>query len=150
MTHTRCPEVRGPARQPCGSCPYRRDVASGIWAASEYAKLTAYDADTPVQPPNLFLCHQTAPDDHKARLCAGWVGCHGPDLLALRLAAATGQLTTTEVRAAFDYTTTVPLFESGTAAATHGTRDIPTPGPRAQQAITKIAAKRPDTTRPGR
>ncbi|OKH76098.1 hypothetical protein EB73_03400 [Mycobacterium sp. SWH-M3] len=145
MTQTRSTEVRGPSRQPCGSCPYRRDVASGIWAASEYAKLTAYDADTPFQPPNLFLCHQTAAEDHRARLCAGWVGCHGPDLLALRLAATTGQLATTDVRAAFDYTTTVPLFESGAAAATHGTRDIPTPGPRAQRAITKIAARRPDT-----
>mgnify|MGYP000989402522 CR=1 FL=1 len=99
MTQTRSTEVRGPSRQPCGSCPYRRDVASGIWAASEYAKLTAYDADTPFQPPNLFLCHQTAAEDHRARLCAGWVGCHGPDLLALRLAATTGQLATTDVRA---------------------------------------------------
>lgn len=83
-------QVRGPAPQPCASCPYRRDVASGIWAAEEYAKLPAYDTDTPFQPANLFLCHQTSAGDPRARVCAGWVGCHGSDLLALRLAASRG------------------------------------------------------------
>lgn len=57
LTQKNSSQVRGPAPQPCASCPYRRDVPSGIWAAEEYAKLPAYDADTPFQPPHLFLCH---------------------------------------------------------------------------------------------
>jgi hypothetical protein len=33
------------AARPCASCPYRKDVPSGIWAAHEYTKLLAYDGD---------------------------------------------------------------------------------------------------------
>lgn len=138
--------VRGPATRPCGSCPYRRDVPSGIWAPGEYAKLASYDADTPFQPPNLFLCHQTSAEDSRARLCAGWVGCHGSTLLAVRLAATREQLTGLDLKAAIEYVSPVPLFASGTAAATHGIRDIHDPGTRAQAAITAIAARRSDVT----
>lgn len=35
---------------PCHSCPYRRDVPSGVWATEEYDKLLPYDADTASQP----------------------------------------------------------------------------------------------------
>ncbi|AMQ67016.1 hypothetical protein SEA_BIPPER_81 [Mycobacterium phage Bipper] len=127
-----------PAPRPCASCPYRRDVPSGIWDASEYSKLTAYDRDTHAQPLGLFLCHQTNGDDPNARLCAGWVGCHGDQLIALRLAVARGRLPG-EV---FDYTTDVPLFESGAAAAAHGVAGIDNPDARAVNAIEKVAARR--------
>lgn len=138
-------QVRGPAPQPCVSCPYRRDVPSGIWAAEEYAKLRAYDADTPFQPPHLFLCHQTGADHPRVRVCAGWVGCHGSDLLALRLAAARGIVDGTELD--INRTTTaVPPFSSGAAAADHGLRDIDAPGVRACEAMNKIADRRGDTT----
>ena len=51
--------VRPPAKSPCGSCPYRQDVPSGVWAASEYEKLPAYDApETFMQPPGLFIREQ--------------------------------------------------------------------------------------------
>ncbi|MEM6107450.1 DUF6283 family protein [Mycobacterium sp. 050272] len=140
-------QVRGPAPQPCASCPYRRDVPSGIWAAEEYAKLPAYDADTPFQPPHLFLCHQTSADDPRARVCAGWVGCHGSDLLALRLAAARGIIDGAELDVNRTTTTTsVPLFTSGAAAADHGLRDIDTPGIKACEIMNKIAERRSDTT----
>lgn len=132
--------TNGPAPRPCTSCPYRRDVPSGIWAPTEYAKLIAYDADTALQPPNLFLCHQRAQDDEAARLCAGWVGCHGAELLALRLALHRGQVAA-EV---MEYTSPVPLFTSGAEAAIHGVRDHYAPGRRARTAIGKVAARRSD------
>jgi hypothetical protein len=70
-------------KNPCGSCPYRRDVPSGIWDASEYAKLPGYDAGWPdEQPTAAFFCHQQ--DDE---LCSGWVGCHNMvESFGLRLA----------------------------------------------------------------
>ena len=139
--------VRGPAPQPCASCPYRRDVASGIWAAEEYAKLPAYDTDTPFQPANLFLCHQTSADDPRARVCAGWVGCHGSDLLALRLAASRGIVDGADLDTS--RTTSVPLFSSGAAAAAHGLADIDTPSAEARDAMHKIAERRSDTTTVG-
>jgi hypothetical protein len=36
-----------PTKYPCPSCPYRKDVPSGVWAPEEYDKLPAYDNDTP-------------------------------------------------------------------------------------------------------
>jgi hypothetical protein len=47
-----------PASNPCGSCPYRRDVPSGVWDAAEYEKLPRYDGPMADQPARLFLCHQ--------------------------------------------------------------------------------------------
>jgi hypothetical protein len=65
---------------PCGSCPYRRDVPSGLWTQQEYDKLLDYDGPTWAQNPLLFLCHQRS-----GNLCGGWLACHGPgELLALR------------------------------------------------------------------
>ncbi|MBS1693138.1 MAG: hypothetical protein JST91_13060 [Actinobacteria bacterium] len=78
-------------------------------------------------------------------MCAGWVGCHGSDLLALRLAAARGIVDGTDLDGTRT-TTSVPLFSSGAAAAAHGLRDIDTPGAPARKAMTKIADRRSDTT----
>lgn len=136
--------VAGPAPRPCGSCPYRRDAPSGVWAAVEYSKLVNYDADTAYQPTDLFLCHQTGAEDNQARLCAGWVGCHGEELLALRLAAARGELTGADLEATFGYRSPVPLFSSGAEAAAHGVRDIANPDHDARVAIAKIASRRVD------
>src|SRR3954467_54109 len=102
-----------PAPRPCQSCPYRRDVPSGVWSSTEYAKLVAYDAPTYAQPLALFQCHQNGADDGRARVCAGWVGCHGQELLALRLAVSTGRLDPLVM----GYRTTVALFASGRDAA---------------------------------
>ena len=137
-------KLGGPAPRPCQSCPYRRDVPSGVWAASEYAKLAAYDRETAAQPAEMFLCHQDAPNTAQSRVCAGWVGCHGEHLLALRLAGARADLTPEVVRAAMDYLSPVALFESGAAAARHGLQDLDTPSPRASAVITKIVRQRPD------
>ena len=107
-------EILGPAERPCGSCPYRKDVPSGVWHADEYAKLPKYDLPTPEQPMSLFLCHQQ--DGH---VCAGWAGCHDTDeLFALRLRQP--ELAPEERQKIHDYVSPVPLFESGQEAAEHG------------------------------
>ncbi len=136
--------VAGPAPRPCDSCPYRRDAPSGLWAAGEYEKLLAYDFDTAYQPAALFMCHQNCAEDDRARLCAGWVGCHGGELLALRLAGVRGELSDSDLRAAFEYRSPVPLFASGAAAAEHGVKSIENPDSAALAAMDKIQARRAD------
>lgn len=131
-------EIRPPHPRPCPSCPYRRDVPSGLWHEEEYAKLPAYDEPTFAQPPNLFLCHQM--DD--GALCAGWCGTHDMDEnLALRFAAMDQSLSLADIEAIRDYETDVQLFDSGSEAAAHGRRGIETPDAAARQAIDKLLAK---------
>jgi hypothetical protein len=120
---------------PCEFCPYRRDVASGVWAAEEYDKLPLYDAPTVEQPMAPFACHAT-PD----KLCYGWAVCHehqgaGHELLALRLLSVHGKSLEVPRK------TRVPLFSSGTEACEHGKRKIMKPGEAAKKAITKLTKK---------
>lgn len=125
-----------PRKTPCPSCPYRRDVPSGIWAASEYEKLPLYDGTTGEQAVKgafqLFDCHQT--DGH---LCAGWVGCHDmEESLAVRFHHR-------EVDpSVYTYVSPVPLFASGAEAAEHGMRDLEDPSPDARAAQSKITRVR--------
>lgn len=124
------------AKAPCKSCPYRRDVPSGVWAAVEYDKLPTYDGGTPEQLEagglGLFMCHTEG-----GKLCAGWVGCHDMNnLLAVRL--STHNLDP----ALWDYKSPVPLFESGAAAAAHGKRAIRRPGVRAKRTMERLLRKR--------
>ena len=69
-------------KNPCPTCPYRRDVPSGIWDESEYAKLELYDEPTDRRLPQtaLFLCH-TTPESP----CRGWLTVHR-ESVAVRLA----------------------------------------------------------------
>ena len=123
------------ARAPCKTCPYRRDVPSGLWAAEEYAKLPCYDGSMLDQLMNgggaVFDCHQS-----DGNICAGWLGCHGAhDLVALRL-------TKQDIApAVFRFKSPVPLFKSGTQAAEHGMKAIRRPGPRARRAIARLIGK---------
>lgn len=123
-------KLHGCAKAPCVSCPYRRDVPSGIWSEGEYAKLVEYDGPTMVQSPKLFDCHQK-----DGNLCAGWVATHGHHLLALRLNFLRLD---PEV---FNYSTSVPVFASGEEAALHGMRDIEHPGPEARAMIQRLILK---------
>lgn len=128
--------VRGPAPRPCESCPYRRDVPSGVWAAEEYEKLPAYDRETMHQPPGVFLCHQ-----QDGRVCAGWVGCHDmSQSLGLRFAAHS--MDPADVAACLDYTSPTPLFKSGTEAAAHGLAGLERPGAVARRVMQKIQRRR--------
>lgn len=117
-------------KSPCASCPYRRDVPSGIWHESEYDKLPAYDGDTGEQIEKgalrLFYCHQMTNE-----LCAGWVGCHDISrLAAVRINPVHAS--------AYDYQSPVPLFDSGAEAAAHGKRDIESPSSEAIKKADKI------------
>lgn len=129
--------VREPARNPCGSCPYRRDVPSGVWHADEYAKLPPFDRDTAEQPPGVFLCHQ-----QDGRICAGWAGCHDMSQnLGVRIGASMGTLPDEVVEALMDYSTDVPLFASGAEAAEHGMKDNAEPGTKARRTINTLLRK---------
>lgn len=125
-----------PRRRPCPSCPYRRDVPSGIWAAEEYEKLETYDGSTTDQATAgafaAFFCHTQ--DGH---LCAGWVGCHDmTENLAIRMRSDLDHA------GILGYRSPVPLFTSGTEAAEHGNRDITEPGPRAVRKIGQLVERR--------
>jgi hypothetical protein len=125
MTTIKAPSV------PCGSCPYRKDVPSGLWARSEYDKLPGYDGPTWSQPPALFMCHQK--DGH---LCGGWLACHGPqELLALRFARNIDP-------SVFNYQTDVSVFASGAAARAHGIGGIDRPSIKATRMIDGLLRKR--------
>jgi hypothetical protein len=131
-------EIRPPKHYPCASCPYRRDVPSGVWHESEYTKLPGYDLLTADQPPGVFMCHQ---DDE--RLCSGWVGTHDVEqLLSLRFAASFDLISVETLEEIHEYESPVPLFGSGAEACAHGLKDMKDPSPRAQQIVEKITDRR--------
>ena len=120
-------EVR---REHCLSCPYRRDVPSGVWAFSEYERLRPYDEETMNQPFGPFMCHATP-----QALCHGWAVVHTSrgnryDLIALRL------LGSPEIPAGH-----VELFASGNEAADHGQAEIETPSPKAVKTVDRLMRK---------
>lgn len=128
-----------PRARPCRTCPYRRDVPSGLWDPSEYARLPGYDGDVPDQvaagATALHFCNQRTGD-----LCAGWVGCHDmANCLAVRMQPGDVH------ESVYTYVSPVPLFASGAEAAAHGLRDIEQPTAEAWQqllAIRRRAARR--------
>lgn len=127
--------MRTCAKAPCKTCPYRKDVPSGLWAKEEYEKLKAYDGEIADQlqkgAVGRFDCHQ-----RDGQMCAGWIATHKPEnLLALRLA-------TDIAPEVFEYVSPVPVFESGAAAAKHGMRDIKRPRVEARKAIERLSRKR--------
>ncbi len=138
-------KVLPPTPRPCASCPYRREVPSGVWSKDEYEKLREYDRPFIEQPPGVFLCHQTDLDNPRKRVCGGWVGTHHDDeLLALRLAVPQGVMSLETLHEIRDYTPDVELFASGTEAADHGMEDIEWPGEDAARMIEKIKKVRSD------
>lgn len=130
--------IEPPAVRPCGSCPYRRDVPSGVWDRVEYEKLPRFDGPTGEQDPAVFLCHQ-----QDGRLCAGWVAVHDmPESLGLRLAVALGALSPEAADALTDYSTDVQLFATGAEAASHGLLEVESPSVPARETIGRISRKR--------
>ncbi len=131
-------QCKPPASHPCGSCPYRRDVPSGVWTEGEYHKLPPYDEETFAQPLGIFLCHQ-----QDGRVCAGWAGCHDmTHTLAVRMSLIAGSLSHDDHDLLLDYATSVPLFSSGQEAAQHGLAEIASPGHKARRTIDKLLKKR--------
>ena len=124
------------AKAPCKSCPYRKDVPSGVWAVEEYDKLPDYDGTIGEQlmkgAVGRFDCHQ-----QDGKICAGWLGSHGPsNLLAMRLQ---GAHIDPEV---WDYKSPVPLFTSGAEAREHGIKKIANPDEAAERTIKRLLRKR--------
>jgi len=125
-------------KESCTACPYRRDVPSGVWAASEYEKLADYDLETPDQPMGVFHCHAT-PDV----ICHGWAVVHGRQegaysLLGLRLAAGMGLFDFAQLD---DVHEGAPLFPSGAEACEHGKRDIEHPSQEALDTVARLQGK---------
>lgn len=130
--------MKPPAPRPCGSCPYRADVPSGVWAAEEYAKLVEYDNETWDQPHGVFMCHQ-----QDGRICAGWCAVHDMDhSMAIRLAAATGQLAGDELDAVLEYQTDIRLYPDGASAAAAGLVALRSPSSQAISMIAKLQGRR--------
>jgi len=132
-------EAAVPRKRPCASCPYRQNVPSGVWHPEEYLKLPEYDGEIHEQVQHEqalkeFHCHQG-----DGTVCSGWLGHREPtDLLAVRLGIARGSLDPS----CATYTTEVPLFPSGRAAAEHGMREVEAPSDEAVEVIEKISRKR--------
>lgn len=131
------PELIRINRSPCVSCPYRKDVPSGIWDKSEYEKIKPYDNETFRQPPSVFMCHQT-----DGSLCRGWLDCHGYELIAMRLACLRGKISPAEANKALGEKPFVPIFPTAAAAAKHGLKAIKRPSRKAQLLMDKIELKR--------
>jgi hypothetical protein len=122
-----------PRKTPCPTCPYRRDVPSGIWSASEYDNLPLFDGSTAEQAAagahRVFFCHQRT-----GEVCAGWAGCHDMDEnLAIRLSREN-----LDIGAIRRYESPVPLFGSGAEAAEHGKRNIANPSPAAREKVAQL------------
>jgi hypothetical protein len=127
---------------PCVTCPYRKDVPSGVWHRDEYQKLVAYDAETAAQPAALFMCHQ-----QHGGLCTGWVQSHAArdhrfDLLALRLHSFSDRVDVKQISNVARSVPAVALFRTGAAAMRHGLKRISNPGRKAVEAIASIVRKR--------
>jgi hypothetical protein len=128
--------------KPCATCPYRRDVPSGVWSAQEYEKLRGYDGEVFEQAlagaHGLFMCHQA-----DGKLCAGWCGCHDMgNTFAARVNAPHLD------ESVWTYESPVPLFASGNEAADHGEAEIEEPTVAARAAVQKITKVREVRERP--
>lgn len=133
--------VLPPKAHPCGSCPYRRDVPSGLWDRTEYEKLSGYDGEIGDQfmagATGVFMCHQQ--DGHA---CAGWVGCHNMEETGgFRLACSSGSIDEADQEAFLDYECAVPLFASGKEAADHGLARVESPPPETIRAAKRLRRK---------
>lgn len=126
------PQQIQPRPAPCRSCPYRKDVPSGVWHPDEYAKLPLYDKETGEQPPGLFMCHCGG----GSMMCRGWLDTHGvEELLAIRVSLLLGTVSPEIMDLP---KSPVPLFPSGKAACDHGMRDVTHPGEAASHVIAKL------------
>lgn len=119
-------------KNPCSSCPYRKDHPSGVWHAVEYEKLRKYDNQ---EIHGVFLCHQSHVTTET--VCKGWLEVHR-DSLSVRLAVLDGKIDPADV----DVETSVELFESGNAAADHGLSRLLEPSDDASRMVRKLLGRR--------
>jgi len=127
-------------REPCSSCPYRRDVPAGVWAAEEYEKLRNYadDAEGNVRYPEAltpFLCHQTHCHGRET-LCRGWLAVE-KESIAVRLLLILGRVTQEQV----DAPVSCPLYSTGEEATAAGLQGVSRPSRRARSLMAKLMRK---------
>jgi hypothetical protein len=147
MTDAESTQTQGPASRPCESCPYRKDVPAGVWAAKEYEKLPEYDLPTPFQPMKMFLCHLFGKEPGDRRVCAGWVATHDmEENLSIRVCSAgkNPDISVETFNRIRDYKSPIPVFSSGAEAAGHGLLNVENPSPEAVKAAKKIIRTKPD------
>jgi hypothetical protein len=128
-------EPLGCAAEPCNSCPYRKDVPSGVWSPEEYQKLPTYDENVPEPAFAAFLCHQTNLAG-KQTACRGWLSVH-KNSIAVRLAVLTGQVTVKQVLAKVR----AKLYRTGAAACRAGMKHVKHPTIQARLLIMKLRKK---------
>jgi hypothetical protein len=58
-------------REPCASCPYRKDAPREMWHAEEFKKLLAADANE--FGGAMFGCHKFRNHPEQAQVCGGWL-----------------------------------------------------------------------------
>lgn len=122
------------AKNPCATCPYRKDVPSGVWSHEDYEKLRKYD-DAPMptgENLGVFLCHNTSVAGCNIA-CKGWLIVHD-DSIAVRLAFVRGQICIGDLKPPG-----MPLHESGAAAADFGQKQISRPNRKARSLVAKLA-----------
>ena len=81
-------------REPCEECPWRKDAPVGAFPAEAYrhSARTAFDSAQ-----EKFSCHMSGTD--KPQACAGFLLSNSANNLAVRLAAARGQIDLSKVSA---------------------------------------------------
>jgi hypothetical protein len=121
------------APNPCATCPYRKDVPSGVWAKEEYDKLPNWDN---IMGRGVFLCHNGSADTKGKVLCRGWMEVHEQNIF-VRLAMAQTKFNDANIKP-----TKVPLYKSGAAARKAGLRDLNRPNLKAMAAVAKIEQRR--------
>lgn len=58
-------------REPCTSCPYRKDALKKMWAKEEFENLLAADANE--FGGAMFGCHKFRNHSEEAQVCGGWL-----------------------------------------------------------------------------
>lgn len=120
------------AANPCASCPYAKTTPPGVWDASEYRKLPAWDE--PMNYPGLFLCHHSNLGGRES-VCRGWLEVHSNNI-GVRLAMAM------RIDLKHREPTKVPLYASGAAACRAGLRGVRKPSPKAKAICQKLTRAR--------
>lgn len=83
------------SRQPCKTCPFRRDAPHGIWEPDQYVRI-AYLGSVVDHPSTPMGCHQHARQDPQSRgeatPCWGWVKS-APESFGVQLRLKQGMVT---------------------------------------------------------
>lgn len=58
-------------REPCLSCPYRKDAPAGLWHKDEFKNLLVQDANE--MSGAIFGCHKYRNHPEKVQVCGGWL-----------------------------------------------------------------------------